>query len=235
MLIRLAASCAAAATILAGTAALACDGRAVECYQKVRLPDVYAERSRPVVARPAYREVVVTPPFVMHRPKRLEMYPGRWIAERNAPVYATRYEPVLLRPARTVYDVVPARRTTVRERVVVKPASVRWEHRGDRRCKIVTPAVMRVVEREVIVRARRVARMVPAVYGTERSRVLIKPGSVRHVYQPAVHAVVDRPLVIGPQRRVIAHPALIGMERERVLVRRGGYAWAPSRPGLFHR
>ena len=51
-------------------AALAFDrgcGRAVECYDRVRVPDTYATVERPVIVRPGFREVVQMPPVVSVR------------------------------------------------------------------------------------------------------------------------------------------------------------------------
>ena len=59
------ASFAVALSIVAASPTLAfgdgCGDRAIECYNKVRLPDVYATRTRPVLVSPGWREVVPAP------------------------------------------------------------------------------------------------------------------------------------------------------------------------------
>lgn len=47
-----------------------CHGRAIECYEKVRTANVYATQARSVVVRPAYSEVVQTPPVVINQTER---------------------------------------------------------------------------------------------------------------------------------------------------------------------
>jgi hypothetical protein len=44
-------------------------------------------------------------------------------------------------------------------------------------------------------------------------------------------SVIVRPSALG----VFYHPPVVGVAQERVLVRAGGYAWSPSRRGLFDR
>ena len=61
-----------------------CGGHAVECYDKVRLPDVYATQARPVVVHPGYSEVVETPPVVVNQPEKVLVSPGRWHEEHTS-------------------------------------------------------------------------------------------------------------------------------------------------------
>ena len=56
--------------------AFACH-RGGECYDRVRLPDVYRTVERPVVVREGYTRVYETDPVVVIRPERVMVYPGR--------------------------------------------------------------------------------------------------------------------------------------------------------------
>jgi len=161
------------AAFLLVSPAEACQGRA-ECYDKVRLPDVYRTVERPVVVERGYREVYETRPSVVVRPER-----------------------VMLQPPRVDYVMTPPVTRTVMQEIVVRPAGYRWETTwgpyGERRCKVPVPAEVRVVPREVLVRPGRRVRMVtPAVYGIRNRAVAVRP-SQRYV--------VDHPPVIAYERQ----------------------------------
>jgi hypothetical protein len=230
-----------AASVLLGSAAPSlafdhgCGGQAVECYEKVRLPDVYATRARQVVVRPGYSQVVTTPPVVVDRPERVVVSPGHWQAVATPAVTGTRAERVLVAPASRSYSDVPAVTRTVHETVVVHPGGVQWQHkRGwfgrEKLCKVQTAPVTRTVAHNVVVApARRVAHVTPAVYETVERSVVVRPASVQHVYQPPVHGYVNRQVVVQPAtQRVISHPPVVAVAHERVLVRQGGYGWTRS-------
>ena len=211
-------------------------GRAVECYEKVRLLDRYQTRLEPVLVRPPVTQVIRTAPVVAVRSERVEMVPARWDRIRHPAVYGAKAERVLVAPARTEYVEEPAVTRTVRERLVVRPASVRWEHRrgflghGERMCKVVVPAETREVTRDVVVSpARRVARVTPAVYETRMRPVLLQSASVEKVYRPAVHGWVHHNVVVRPGRPVVLnHPPLYDLRYRQVLVGSGGYGWRRS-------
>lgn len=215
-----------------------CGGHAVECYDKVRLPDVYATEARPVVVHPGYSEVVETPPVVINQPEKVLVSPGRWHEEHTSAVVGTRTERVLVSPASRTYEVVPAVTRTVAETVVVHPGGTSWEHSRrlfghERMCKIQRDPVTQTVTREVLVApARRVARDVPAVYQTVARPVVLQQASTRRVYEAPMYGTVMRPVVISPgSRRVVSHPPVVGVVHEQVLVRQGGYGWARSHGG----
>ena len=54
-----------------------CHGRAAECYEKVRTPDVYRAVDRAVLVRPGYREVVQTPAVYGTRNERVLIAPAQ--------------------------------------------------------------------------------------------------------------------------------------------------------------
>lgn len=211
-------------------------GRAVACYDKVRLPDVYATETRPVLLRPAFSQVLRTRPVVGVRSERIELAPARWDRLRRPAIYGEQVERVLVAPARRRYVAQPAVTRTVRESVVVKAARVHWERRrgflghGERLCRIVVPAETREVERQIVVApARRVAEFTPAVYETRVRSVLLRPESSARVYRPAVHSWIHRQVVLRPARDyVVDHPAVIGVRHHQVFVRHGGYGWRRS-------
>ncbi len=169
-------------------------GHAVECYEKVRQPDVYTHVTRPVIIRPALTGIYTRPAVMGARSEKVVLQPGHWQTVRTPAVYADKVERVMVAPAQTTYVDAPAVTRTVRESVVVQPASVRWEHRrgflghGERMCKVVVPPVVRHVEREVVVQpARRVAHVTPAVY--------------EHVSRRVPRRAQARPYLCGPYPR----------------------------------
>lgn len=211
-------------------------GRAVECYEKVRLPDVYASRMRSVVVRPAMTHIYRRPAEMSAVADRIEIAPARWDTIRRPAVWETRTERILVRPAQTTYVEQAAVTKVVRETVVVQPATVRWERsrgflgRGERMCKVVVPAVTREVAREVVVPARRIPQTTPAVYESVSRRVLVSPGGVDRVYRPAVRGWVTRPVVLKPARDyVVQTPPVVALRHENVFVRHGGYGWRRTR------
>ena len=91
-------------------AALAFDrgcGRAVECYDRVRVPDTYATVERPVIVRPGFREVVQMPPVVSVRHERVVVAPARVHTVREPALYATAIQRVEVAPAQVHYAVAP--------------------------------------------------------------------------------------------------------------------------------
>lgn len=178
----LAACIAAVAGVMAAGPAVAghrCGGDAIECYEKVRHPDVYATRARPVVVRPAYHEVVTRPA-----------------------VYGRVRERVLVTPPSRVYTHIPAVTRTVHETVVIHPGGTRWEHRRglfgrEKLCKVRSPAVTRTIAREILVRpGRNVAHVTPARFETMDRAVVVQPASHRVIrHAPVVGVAHERVLV----------------------------------------
>lgn len=214
-----------------------CGGRAVECYDKVRTPDLYATRTRPVFVRPGYRSVVPTPPVVRNVTVPVVVRPGRWRTVVAPPVYSMRRERVLVAPGRKVYEEIPAVTRRV-ERTVVVPGRVHWRRTRDmfgheRMCKVVSKATTRrTIVREVVVSpARRVVHVRRPVYDVVERPVEMRPATARRVFEPAVHSYINRSVIVRPAGiAVVSHPPVVGLTREHVLVRPGGYAWARSRP-----
>lgn len=211
-----------------------CSSRAVECYEKVRKPDVYATVERPVVVAPGRREVIHTPAVIEPRPYRVG--PAYSIRTEHVPaVYSTVMRRQLVQPASVSYVHQPAVVQRVHQTVVAHPGGVRWERQVDRHgvermCKIHVPAVTSTVARDVVVSpARRVAVETPAVYHEVAVPVLVSPARTRHVSVPAPYAVAYRPTVLKAASIVVVdHPPVIGVERQRVLVQSGGSTWQRS-------
>ncbi len=157
---------------------------AAECYEEVRPRRV---------SRTVERELMVEPPSMYY-----EYAPPhyRWVGRR-----------VLLKPAHTADEVVPAVTRRVYETVVVRPATTRWVHRRglfgrNRMCKVRFPAVTRRVVRHVVVRpARRIRRRIPAVYGTIPRRELVRSARARKVYVPATYRTVRHRVPVPAGRR----------------------------------
>jgi hypothetical protein len=164
---------AAMATVAAASAPAAACQRGAECYDRVRLPDVYRTVERPVVVRAGYREQWETEPVVVVRPERVMVAPGR-----------------------VEYAMTPPVTRTVLQEIVVRRGGYRWETtwgpHGERRCKVPVPPEVKLVPREVLVRpGRRVRVVTPPVYAV-RNRAL----AVRH----AQRYVVDHPPVVAYRR-----------------------------------
>ncbi len=214
------------------TAAAAGGCGAVECYAKVKHPDVYQTVARPVVLAPARQDVVTTPAMIGHQVNRVEVMPGRWHAHHEPAMYGTRAKVVQVAPAKVHYSVTAPVYQTVHQNVVVQPGSYRWEHKHglfghDKLCKVYTPAVTQTVARTVMVApAQKVAHVTPASYRTVTQPVLLRPAATRHVYQPPVHDFVSTPVVVRPAtQQVVTHPAVVGVEHSNVLVQQGGHSW----------
>lgn len=217
-----------------------CGGRAVECYEKVQLPDRYATVERPELVRPAYSEVVSTPPVIQRQSAVVEVVPAYAHTVTTPAVYGNVVQRVQVAPARVDYALSPAVVRTVQEQVVVKAGGTRWERsRGlfgrERLCKVATPAVVRTVTREVVVAPpRKTPIITPAVYQNVVRPVLVRPATARHVYVPAVRQLVTRDVVVAPAvHRVVRHPAVVGVERREVLVERGRTGWQRTGAGLL--
>lgn len=153
------------------TPAMAC--RYGECYDKVRLRDVYRTVDRPVIVRPGYREIVETRPAVVVRPER-----------------------VMLQPGRVDYVMSPPVTRTVFQEIVVRRGGYRWKTTygpyGERRCKVPVPAEVKVVPREIVVAPGRPVRLVtPPVYGYQNRALAVRP---------AQRIVYDYPPVMARER-----------------------------------
>ncbi len=208
--------------------------RSVECYRQVKRPDVYATVARPVVLEPGRTEVIRHAPVVMDRVRRIEAIPGRFNVQHVPAMYGSYTKTVMVSPARTIHEHVPAVRKVVHQHEVVRAASYRWERTVDAhgrvtKCKVMTPAVTRTVAREVVVApAQTVARVIPAQYRQVSQPMLLAPARTVQSYQPPVYSYVSEPMMIRPAtKQVIQYPPVIGMQHRHVLVQRGGYGWAP--------
>lgn len=90
-----------------------CRGKAVACYEKVRLPDVYKTIERPVVVKPAREHVVRVPAVVGTRLEREIVAPGRVHAVPVAPVYGTLMRREMVAPGTVSYRSTPDRKSVV--------------------------------------------------------------------------------------------------------------------------
>lgn len=155
---------------ITATPARACRG---DCYDKVRLPDIYRTVDRPVIVRPGFREVVETEPVVVMRAER-----------------------VMIAPRRVDYVMTPPVTRTVMQEIVVRRGGYRWKATygpyGERRCKVPVPAEVKVVPREVVVGPGRRVRVVsPAMYAIRERAIAVRP---------AQRIVYDYPPVVARER-----------------------------------
>lgn len=160
------------------TLAFGCGGRSAECYDRVRLPDVYATQTRSVLLRPAYRSVAPTPPLIRNYAVRVVMRPGRWRTIVAPPVYGLRRERVVVAPAQRVFEEVPA---------------------TARRIAHVRPAVYGVVERPVLIRPATAGRIYePPVHGYINRSVVVRPAGLVVFSHPPVVGVTREHVLIRP-------------------------------------
>jgi hypothetical protein len=218
----------------AATPALAfghgCGWGAVECYDKVRLPDVYAVRTRPVLLSPAWREVFPTPPIVRNYAVPVEVRPGRWRTHVHPPVYGMKVQRVLVAPERRTVEEIPAVTRSVRKTVVVSPGGFRWQHRRglfghERLCKVRVAPVMRTVVREVV--------PTPPIVRNYAVPVEVRPGRWRTHVHPPVYGMRLQRVLVAPERRTVEEiPAVTRRVSKTVVVSPGGFRWQHRR-GLF--
>ena len=230
MVIRVLAAAACAAVVLplasSQAAAFGRCGDAVECYKRVRGPDIYGTHVRPVVVRPGYRSVHMTPPVIGYRPQLITRIPAHLETYRSPAVYGTRVKQVMVRPGRTVWRTERAVYRTVKRKV----GGYKWVRKRDRHgvlrmCKV--PVRARTVTKRILVSpGRRVAHRTAPVYRSVRQRIRLRSASIKHVHRPAVRQWVKNPITVAPaQAHIVSHPPVVRMERHRVLVRRGGHRW----------
>lgn len=228
-----------AAVLVSATGALAgghgCAAGAIECYRKVRTPDVVATVAHQVVVRPGYQQVVTTPAVIASRPTRVEVAPATLHREHVPAVYGAVVQRQLVSPASVEYVRSAPVCKTVHETVQVAPAGVRWEHRRglfgrEEMCKVPVAAVHQTVSRQVMVDpGAKVAVVKPAVYRDVTRPVLIAPAKVRTHYQPAKHHWVDQAYVVKPAtQHVVTHPPVVATEHRQVVVQHGQTAWVPA-------
>ncbi|MBO0662696.1 hypothetical protein LQ948_07835 [Jiella sp. MQZ9-1] len=139
--------------------------------------------------------------------------------------YTTKQETIVLRPARTVYDIVPARYGWGTREVLVEPGGVK---------ETIIPAEYSFVEKQIELEpARVIQHTTPPVYATVQQKVVVQPATERwewrvvngkrvycRIVVPARYGVAPRRVVVTPGRswtEVI--PARYGMSREKVMIR----------------
>lgn len=152
----------------------------------------------------------------------------------TGPVYDTITKRVLVQPARTHFEKIPALYRTVTKTVLVSPA---------RRIAHTVPCLTRIVTERVMVspptkvwtvkrdwRGREIGCWVkrPAVYATRRRAVIVRPASVRYSVIPAAYRTVSHQVVVRPAR-VVQHttPPVYGTRSYRRLVSHGSTSWQP--------
>ncbi len=182
-----------------------CHERAAECYER------------------GPREVVHVPAIVQQRPYRVELGPQRVYRERVPAIYGSVVRRELVQSGYTTYAYQPAVVERRYEQVVTRPGEVRWErsvgrHGEERMCKVVVPARVRQVARDVVVvPARHRAVSTPSVYREVTVPVIVAPAHTRHVVEPARTAVVYRPVVLRSAEVHVSEPVWRPVRR--------GYDW----------
>jgi hypothetical protein len=150
-----------------------------------------------------YRRVV-TPPVYGTVAETVVVSPARTVAETIPAEYRTVQEQVVITPARTVEHVVPATFRAVAEEVLVAPARKEWRvvrdaYGRDVGCWVAVAPVHRTHYRHVVdTPARLVQQTIPAVYGTRPRTELVRPAEVVHRTIPAVTEVRHRQVLVKP-------------------------------------
>ncbi|TIW84807.1 MAG: hypothetical protein E5V51_17900, partial [Mesorhizobium sp.] len=155
-------------TLLGSISQTAAGGRAVECYEPVRTPDVYDT---------VYEDVMISPP-------------GQQVVDYDPPIYGTRERVVMTVPAQVRYEVVPAITRTVYHTVRADGGGYSWEWRviHGRRvlCKVWHKARYERVAETVVIQPERTRRVViHAQYDSIAEEVLVRPEQRRVIDVPA--------------------------------------------------
>ncbi|MGX5831407.1 hypothetical protein [Mesorhizobium sp. 43Arga] len=165
-------------TVLGTISATAAGGRAVECYEPVRTPDVYDT---------VYEDVLVSPP-------------GQQV-DYTPPIYGTRERVVMTVPAQVSYEIVPAVTRTVYRTVRVDGGGYAWEwrviHGRKVLCKIWHKERYERVAETVVIEPERTRRVVtPAQYDSIAEEVLVQPEQRRIIDVPASYQTVARRVLV---------------------------------------
>ncbi|MBZ9918931.1 hypothetical protein LB517_20745 [Mesorhizobium sp. BR1-1-12] len=165
-------------TMLGSISQTAAGGRAVECYEPVRTPDVYDT---------VYEDVMISPPSQQ--------------VDYEAPIYGTRERVVMTVPAQVTYEVVPAITRTVYHTVKVDDGGYSWEwrviHGRKVLCKVRHEARYERVAETVVIRPERTRRtVIPAQYDRIAEEVLVRPEQRRVVDIPAAYQTVARRVLV---------------------------------------
>ncbi|GGB36342.1 hypothetical protein GCM10011316_05620 [Roseibium aquae] len=157
-------------------------GNVRSCYEQVVVPAAYQTVQKTVLVKPATQRVVHTEPVYGYRTRQVVVQPERITYRTVAPVYQTRHD-----------------------RVLVRPASVGWEYqmRKGRKvlCKVEHPAVYQTVARTVLVKpGGKVAVRQAAIYGTVQEKVVIHPAGRHVVTEPAIYKTVHQKVKVSEAR-----------------------------------
>ena len=150
-----------------------------------------------------YRKVA-TPPVYGTFSQKVVVSPARTVYETIPARYATGVERVLVRPAQTIPHHVPAITSTVAEKVMVRPASRVWMKSvdsmgGEAGCWVDKPAVYETRHRTVVVRpATTTYSVVPAEYRTVTRQVMVSPATTMARTIPAVYGTSTYQAQISP-------------------------------------
>ncbi|MER9653192.1 hypothetical protein NKJ26_06710 [Mesorhizobium sp. M0152] len=165
-------------TLLGTISQTAAGGRAVECYEPVRAPDVYDT---------VYEDVTVSPPG-----QQVDYIPA---------IYGTRERVVMTVPAQLSYKIVPAVTRTVYRTVQVDDGGYSWEwrviHGRKVLCKIWRKARYERIAETVVIQPERTRRVViPAQYDEIAEEVLVRPEQRRIIDVPASYRTVARRVLV---------------------------------------
>ncbi|TGU93343.1 hypothetical protein EN794_033405 [Mesorhizobium sp. M00.F.Ca.ET.151.01.1.1] len=166
-------------TLLGSISQTAAGGRAVECYEPVRTPDVYDT---------VYEDVMISPP-------------GQQVVDYDPPIYGTRERVVMTVPAQVRYEAVPAITRTVYHTVRVDGGGYSWEwrviHGRKVLCKVWHKARYERVAETVVIQPERTRRVViPAQYDSIAEEVLVRPEQRRVIDVPASYQTVARRVLV---------------------------------------
>jgi len=164
--------------VLGTVSETAAGGRAVECYEPVRTPDVYDT---------VYEDVLVSPPG-----QQVDYVPA---------VYGTRERVVMTVPAQVTYEVVPAVTRTIYRTVQVDDGGYSWEWRVIHGRRVLCKTWHKVrygrVAETVVIQPERTRRVVtPAQYDRIAEEVLVQPEQRRVIDVPAAYRTVARRVLV---------------------------------------
>ncbi len=159
------------------------------------IPATFRTETREILVKAEGEEIeLVEQPQYETRSRQLEPNETSLKIKVIAPEYGWVEEEVMISPAYTTYDIMPAQYETITERVEVAPPRLIWVRSkgcdptnvNDPSCDIVcleeTPSQYTQIRKDVLVRnAQAVPKEIPAQYTTIRKRIMTQPPGVEYV------------------------------------------------------
>ena len=209
-----------------------------KCYAKCKIPDVYEtvtlqkvvkEASTKLEKVPAVYETVTETILVKEASTRYKTIPA---------TFKTVTEKIMVEPEKRKLRTIPAKYTTESKQVLVSPARGQWVRKkkspgclsqNPKDCYVACyeeiPAVYRTERTRVMVEGpKTVEDIIPAKYKTITKKVIDQPARVEEIPVEAQYKTVSKRVLVSPETtREITIPAEYKTVTEKRLVKEGGY------------